>query len=196
MRVMQEPALRLAEPDDGDADAMQALAKAHFEEVWRLLRRLGLPEADADDAAQHVFTVACRRFATIDVGRERAFLYGCALNAAAKWRESQHQRVQPTSTGDLDSVDCADIDVPAIDELVERHKARALLDAILDGMPSELRTVFVLFEFEELTSHEIATLLGIPRGTAASRLRRAREDFAKRLSRVEKRLGIGETAQW
>jgi RNA polymerase sigma-70 factor, ECF subfamily len=190
---MQEPLLRLVQPDEGEtAEAAQALVRSHLEEVWRLLRRLGLPEADADDAAQQVFTVACRRFASIRAGSERAFLYGCALNAAAKWREALRQRVQPTATGDLD---CADEDVPAIDELVERHKARALLDSILEAMPSDLRTVFVLFEFEELSSHEIAALLGIPRGTAASRLRRAREDFAKRLNRVESRLGFRGTAR-
>jgi len=194
--MRQPAALRLSKLEDGETEAVQALAEAHFEDVWRLLRRLGLPEADADDAAQQVFTIACRRFATIDVGRERAFLYGCAVRTAAKWRESRQQRVQPTTTGDLESVDCADVDVLGVDELVEHRKARALLDALLDKMPSELRTVFVLFEFEELTSHEIAALLGIPRGTAASRLRRAREDFAKRLSRVEKQLGIGGSARW
>ena len=41
----------------------------------------------------------------------------------------------------------------------------------------ELRAVFVLFEIEELSLSEIAGLLGIPAGTAASRLRRARETF-------------------
>jgi RNA polymerase sigma-70 factor, ECF subfamily len=185
---MPEPLLRLVRADDEDrAEAVQALVRSHFDEVWRLLRRLGLPEADTDDAAQLVFTVACRRFSSITAGSERAFLYGCALRAAAKWREAQHHRVQPTSTGELD---CVDEDLPSLDELVERHKARALLDAILDRMPSELRIVFVLFEFEQLTSHEIAALLELPRGTVASRLRRAREDFAKRLARVEIRLGF------
>jgi RNA polymerase sigma-70 factor, ECF subfamily len=185
---MQEPALRLVKPDEGEtSEAVQALVRAHFEEVWGLLRRLGLPQADADDAAQQVFTVACTRFESIRAGSERAFLYGCALKTAAKWRQTGRQRVQPTSTGELD---CIDEDLPAIDELVERHKARAVLDAILNDMPADLRTVFVLFEFEELSSHEIAALLDIPRGTAASRLRRAREDFAKRLHRVETRLGF------
>jgi RNA polymerase sigma-70 factor (ECF subfamily) len=187
---MQEPALRLVESEDAvAADAVQALVDAHFEEVWRLLRRLGLPEADADDAAQQVFTVACRRVASIEPGRGRAFLYGCALRMAAKWRESQQQRVQPSTTGELDDVEGGD-EVPSLEELVERRKARALLDAILARMPSDLRVVFVLFEFEELDSHEIAALLAIPRGTVASRLRRAREDFGKRLSRVEKQLGL------
>jgi len=185
---MHEPALRLVKPEQGAAaEAVQALVRAHFEQIWRLLRRLGLPEADADDAAQQVFTVACTRFASIQPGSERAFLYGCALRARAKWRESRRQRVQPTASGELD---CADTELPSVDDLVERHRARALLDAILDSMPDELRTVFVLFEFEEQSSYEIAALLGIPRGTATSRLRRAREDFAKRLSRVESRLGF------
>ncbi len=188
---MPEPALRLVNPEHGaNTEAVQALVRAHFDEVWRLLRRLGLPEADADDAAQQVFTVACRRFTNIEPGRERAFLYGCALRIATKWRESQNGRVQPTSTGDLDAIDCADTDVPSVDELVERRQARALLDAVLDAMPIDLRTVFVLFEFEELSSHEIAALLALPRGTVASRLRRARDDFQKRLSRLEKRLGF------
>ncbi len=187
---MIHPALRLVKPDEGETtEAVEALVRAHFKEVWRLLRRLGLGEADADDAAQQVFTVACTRIASIRAGSERAFLYGCALRAAAKWRESRRQRVQPTATGDLD---CAEEDVPSLDELVDRHKARALLDAILDAMPSDLRTVFVLFELEELPTNEIAELLGIPRGTAASRLRRAREEFAQRLNRVERRLGFRE----
>jgi RNA polymerase sigma-70 factor (ECF subfamily) len=189
---MPDPLLRLVEPDEGAAAAaVEALVRAHFDEVWRLLRRLGLPEADADDAAQQVFTVACKRFTSIEAGRERAFLYGCALNTAAKWREAKYRRVQPTTTGELDE---EDVDCPSLEDLVERHRARALLDTILEAMPADLRTVFVLFELEELSSHEIAALLSIPRGTAASRLRRAREEFAKRLGRVERRLGFRGTA--
>ncbi|HEY0463567.1 MAG TPA: sigma-70 family RNA polymerase sigma factor [Polyangiaceae bacterium] len=183
---MRQPALRLVESEEGEtADAVQALVRHHFDGIWRLLRRLGLPQAEADDAAQQVFVIACRRFSAIQTGSERAFLFGCALKFAAKWRESQKKPIQLTDTGELDGFED---DAPSVEELVERQRARALLDAILASMPSELRTVFVLFELEEFSSHEIAALLGIPRGTAASRLRRARDDFAKRLSRVESRL--------
>ena len=41
-------------------------------------------------------------------------------------------------------------------------------------MPLELKAVFILFELERMTTTEVAEVLGIPRGTAASRLRRAR----------------------
>lgn len=187
--MLREPALRLVNSEQGsNLEAVQALVSSYFDEVWRLLRRLGLPEADADDAAQQVFTIACRRITSIEAGRGRAFLYGCAINYAAKWRESKYARTQPTATGELDGVDLADDDLPSLDELVDRHAARRLLDALLERMPDDLRTVFVLFEFEEQSLNEIAGLLGIPRGTAASRLRRAREDFAKRSGRLEKQL--------
>jgi RNA polymerase sigma-70 factor, ECF subfamily len=63
---------------------------------------------------------------------------------------------------------------PGPDELVDRDRARAALDAILAAMPLELRAVFVLYELEQLTMAEIAALLELPPGTVASRLRRAR----------------------
>jgi RNA polymerase sigma-70 factor, ECF subfamily len=180
------PPLRLVKPEEDEpADTAQILVRDHFEGVWRLLRRLGLPRADADDAAQQVFIIACTRMASIQPGSERAFLFGCALKLATKWRASKKNAVQPTATGELEF---GDDEVPSAEELVDQNRARALLDVVLKSMPSDLRTVFVLFELEEFSSHEIAALLGIPRGTATSRLRRAREDFAKRLSRLESRL--------
>jgi len=63
---------------------------------------------------------------------------------------------------------------------------------VLAQMPLELRTVFVLFELEEMTTPEIAELVGVPVGTAASRLRRAREEFQRLVARVQARArGVG-----
>jgi RNA polymerase sigma-70 factor (ECF subfamily) len=59
-------------------------------------------------------------------------------------------------------------------------------------MPLELRAVFVLFELEQIKVAEIATMLGIPEGTAASRLRRAREHFQDAVRRLEARRGFDE----
>lgn len=182
---MVELALNLADAlTSGNSEELEALVREHFDFVWRLLRRLGLPESDADDAAQQVFAIACRRYASIQRGSERAFLYGCALNAASKFRAAQSRERNQVEV-DSESAEC---EAPASDELLEQKRARRVLDSILDAMPEDLRTIFVLFEFEELTTHQIAELLSIPRGTAASRLRRAREDFEKRVARVESRL--------
>jgi RNA polymerase sigma-70 factor (ECF subfamily) len=69
------------------------------------------------------------------------------------------------------------------DALLERRRARALLDALLAQLPPELSRVLVLAEVEQLTTASIAELEGIPAGTAASRLRRARAGFRELLER-------------
>ena len=53
-------------------------------------------------------------------------------------------------------------------------------------MPEDLRTAFVLFELEELTGPEVAEVLGVPLGTTASRLRRAREHFQSSIARLRR----------
>jgi RNA polymerase sigma-70 factor (ECF subfamily) len=53
-----------------------------------------------------------------------------------------------------------------------------VLDLILDQLEPELRDVFVLYELEGFTMPEIAALVEVPLGTAASRLRRGRDRFS------------------
>jgi RNA polymerase sigma-70 factor (ECF subfamily) len=166
-----------------DAERLEELVRGEFAYVWRLCRRLGLPESDADDAAQQVFIVASRRIGDIRPGKERAFLYGVAVNAAAKFRHSHARRRE-----DLDAaLELIESGSPNAEELLDRQGARRLLDLVLDSMPDELRDVFVLYEIEQQTTLEIAEVLAIPPGTAASRLRRAREDFSARIARLEAR---------
>ena len=62
--------------------------------------------------------------------------------------------------------------------MLDEQRARAMLDEIIAGMGEELSAVFVLHEIEEVTMAEIASMLEIPAGTVASRLRRAREAFS------------------
>src|SRR2546429_365348 len=48
-----------------DEARLRALRHEHFEFIWRSVRRLGVPEADADDAVQQVFIVAARKLDVI-----------------------------------------------------------------------------------------------------------------------------------
>jgi len=167
----------------GFDERLAALVEDHFAYVWRVLRRLGLGEVDSDDVAQLVFLRATKRLADIRPQAERAFLYTMALHAAYKHRRTEQRRRE-----DL----LEDFDVPAeelagADELVDRRRARETLDRIVRGMPIDFREVFVLYEIEGLSTTEIAEIIGIPVGTVASRLRRARADFEGRVARLEAR---------
>jgi RNA polymerase sigma-70 factor (ECF subfamily) len=88
----------------------------------------------------------------------------------------------------LDALESLQDPTPSPDTLLDQQRARQLFDQILASMALELRTVIILFELENLTLTEIADTLGIPRGTAASRLRRAREEFDLGVRRIETRL--------
>jgi RNA polymerase sigma-70 factor (ECF subfamily) len=179
---LAEPAALNALPTEQKA-RLAKLVTDQFPFVWRLLRRIGVHESDADDAAQQVFIVLSQRLEEVRPNAERAFLFSTAMHVGARARRSRLRKREDLG-GELET---RTDDAPSQEELLDRRRAREVLDHLLDEMPLDLRVVFVLFELEQLSTPEIAELVGIPPGTAASRLRRAREDFAERVARREAR---------
>lgn len=165
----EEPMSR--SPDD-ERRIAHALG-AHFETVWRSLRRFGVSESLADDAAQRVFLAFAHRLAVIQRGRERPYLIGIAARIAANVRRQQaRSREEPS-----ESLDEAPSSARDPESLLLEQQRRRRLDEALSTLPELQRQVFVLYELEGFTMREIASALEIPLGTAASRLRRAREAF-------------------
>jgi RNA polymerase sigma-70 factor (ECF subfamily) len=185
--VVSEP--QVAPFDDATrAHRIALLFDTHYDAIWRTLRRLGVPDASADDAAQRVFVVATRRLETIIEGEEGRFLYGVAVRIASEIRRRDPARRElPDSDALLASI--AD-DAPGPEETLLDHEAMSALDAVLADMPDDLREVLVLAEIEGLSAPEVATMLEIPIGTVASRLRRAREAFTTSARRIRARLGL------
>jgi RNA polymerase sigma-70 factor (ECF subfamily) len=157
-------------PISGNARIRQAF-ESHYDQIWRLLRRYGVSASQADDATQQVFLIFTERLADVREGSDRAFLFGTALRLASTLRRTT-KRETPTEHADLEASA-----LPGTDELADQRRARRALDAVLQEMDEDLRTVFVLYELQQFTSVEIAKMLDIPIGTSASRLRRAREQF-------------------
>jgi len=179
-------------PSEGDADAcakipagreerIRSLLAGHFDFVWRSLRRVGVPDSLVDDAAQEVFWIAVRKIDTIAPGSERAFLFSILMRAASHVRRCQARVRELNDNALVEAAIDAHADVEA---LVDQKRARDLLDVVLDQLPLELRTVLMLSEGERLTMAEIASLLGIPPGTVASRLRRARQLFEAKVEQL------------
>jgi len=164
--------------DDG---RLLALVAEHLSRAARIIRTLGAPADDLEDLVQQAFSITAARLRDITPGKERSFLIATAVRLAGNARKEQARR-RRVFDEELHSV--AD-DRPSPEELWDQRRARETLDGILDQMDEELRTVFVLFEVEEVTMAEIAAILQIPAGTVASRLRRAREDFLARVHRLQ-----------
>jgi RNA polymerase sigma-70 factor (ECF subfamily) len=172
-RDEEAPAVPVLTPDSSASTMLRQLLAEHLDFVWRSLRRLGVLSGEVDDAAQRVFLIANQKLTQIQPGRERSFLVGVATRVASHARRAHRRRErgeQRWSTHPREPN-------PDPEELTQELEARALLDEVLDAMPEGLRAVFILFELEELSIDEIAHLLELPRGTVATRLRRAREVF-------------------
>lgn len=159
------------------------LVTHHVDFIWRSLRRLGVLEADLADAAQQVFLVTARKLDLVRRGSERAFLFQTAIRIASDSRRSRQRKREVPD----DRLATYTDERPGPDEDLEARLRRAQLERILDMMPIELRAVFVLSEIEELTMAQIATMMGTPPGTVASRLRRARASFSQHVARLHEK---------
>jgi RNA polymerase sigma-70 factor (ECF subfamily) len=151
----------------------------HFDFVWRSLRRLGVPEAGLDDAAQEVFVVVCRRLSDYaGLSALRTWLFGIAMNVARKALRTQKRRGAeglPDALRDMTSL--------SPQEAAARAEAVRLAYELLDELTLEKREVFILAELEEMPAPDIAEAIGIPLNTVYSRLRHARRDFNAALQR-------------
>jgi RNA polymerase sigma-70 factor (ECF subfamily) len=152
----------------------------NLDAVWRTARRLGLSDADLADLAQEVALVVLKREASIEPGKERAFMLATAVHIIANWRRSWRRRSQRGAELALAFAGELEIDAPAPQEReLERAHGLALLDAALAEMTEPQRVAFVLYELEELSAKEIAEQLAVPEAAVVSRVRRAREEFQR-----------------
>ena len=162
------------------------LFDAHWTSVGRFLRHLGLAEQDIEDALQQVFLVASDRLdPELPEASERTFLYRSAIHVAAQVRR-RYGRSREEPTEDVDVME----DAPSADDLLDRHRALAMLHSVLLTMPEELRSVFVLYEIEELTMAEVAEALSCPLQTAYSRLHAARKVVESAVERAKRDGGV------
>jgi RNA polymerase sigma-70 factor (ECF subfamily) len=164
--------------------SIESLVASHYGFVWRVLRGLGFSRADADDAAQQVFMIVARKLESINAGSARSFIYGATLRVANNARRGLRRRREIATDDELDRAEPEALGPEQRATVVE---ARALLRELLAQLPDKFRRVLILAELEQLEVPEIAALEGLPVGTAASRLRTARQQFRELLDAARDR---------
>jgi RNA polymerase sigma-70 factor, ECF subfamily len=155
----------------------------HVAALWRIVARLGVPAHHVDDVLQETWITAARRSADIGPGRERAFLIATATRLCSNYRQRAHVRREVSQGEALDEHASHE---PDAEQLLVRKRLRERLERALASLSDAHRTVFVLYELEGLSVPELAELLELPLGTAASRLGRARAKFAEAAARQQR----------
>jgi RNA polymerase sigma-70 factor (ECF subfamily) len=155
--------------------------------VARTLLKGGVPQAELDDEIQRTFITVARRLDDVDLGAERSFLFQVAVNLASHSRRKLARRREVLEDSPPERIEA----LATPEHLTGRKQMRELLDEIIAGLDDGMRVVFQLHEFEEMNLTEIAAYLRVPRGTVASRLRRARAYIRQHLRAVELAWDLG-----
>lgn len=173
--------LRHVAPAPVEQDLDGALARVfdqHADFVWRVLKRLGTPAAEIEDALQEVFLVVARKLQEYEErGELRAWLFTIARQVASHARRAQLRRLR------RESDPAPPEQVPDPHHALERSEAARFVERFLSELDEAQASVFFLAEVEGMTAPEIAAALGTSVNTVYSRLRLARERFERALSR-------------
>jgi RNA polymerase sigma-70 factor (ECF subfamily) len=159
------------------AAAWAILYEAHFDAVFRLVRRLGVEPAEAEDVAQKVFLRARDLLAaTPEVVHPLAWLRAVTVRVVAE--HHRFWRLRRLKAWVVENAWAGRAPATPEEQLGAGQRA-AHVAAVLRRMSPKLRDVLVLIELEDLTPSEVAAILGIPLNTVKSRRRLARGEFER-----------------
>jgi len=163
------------------AAAPSSFAEAYRDYAQRVARwahNLGGCQPDVEDVVQEVFLVVSRKLSGYTAnGSFTSWLFEITRRVVANHRRRQ-RRIVSQHLGEemLEGVPSRALD-PAAE--LERRLMAALLYRALDQLPEKYRTVFVLFEIEDLSIQEISELCRLNLSTVRVQLVRARERFMR-----------------
>jgi RNA polymerase sigma-70 factor (ECF subfamily) len=156
----------------------------HASFVWRVLRRLGIPDADAEDALQEIFLVVHQKLGKYEErGSMRAWLFAITRQVANRYRRTEARRRRrqsnPPSIAPRESPD----------EAALRSEAGALVREFLGELDEARAMVFFLSDVEGMACTEIAASLGTNINTVYGRLKASRiqfEEFIEKRTREDR----------
>ena len=171
----------------GDAAAFEELVRRHGPRLLRVARRMLPTEEDARDAVQDAFVAVFKSIGNFEAHSQLStWLHRVVINASLMRLRSRRRRPEedieeylPRFLDDGHQVERsvawpATASEPA-DSMLERAQLRDLVRASIDMLPETYRVVLLLRDIEELSTEEVAEMLGITANAVKIRLHRARQ---------------------
>ena len=166
---------------EGDPSAFEMLFRRHQQYVAGLCLSLLRSHAEAEDAVQEVFIKAYRGLAAFEPRVTfRGWLYRITVNHC---RDLIVQRVRRAEDGDEELL----ATIATLPKQETRLVATMTLEAALEKLKPDYRVAFILQAIEGHTIGEVAEVMGIGFEAAASRLRRAYQQFVTAYDAVNRK---------
>jgi RNA polymerase sigma-70 factor, ECF subfamily len=181
VQASDEAAL-VASAQRGDQAAFAALVRLHQRTIYGVAWGLTRNAADADDLAQETFVRAWQALGRFRVGEPmRPWLTRITVNLAySLFRRRKRRPETPIEPLEEAGMQWAAADDPVAE--AEGREQSARLNAALQNLSEDHRTILVLRVVQDLSYEEIAKTLEIPAGTVMSRLSRARAELREKLA--------------
>lgn len=168
----------------GDEPAFEAIVTRYQARVFRLAWRLTGNEGDAADALQEAFLQVYRGLPSFrGDSRFATWLYRIATNAALMQRRARARRPTEPLDGFLPCFDANGMHAATpdelqaaahVDEIIDRRRLAEKAHAAIERLPEPYRDAFVLRDLEEMTTAEVADILGLEPASVRQRVHRAR----------------------
>jgi RNA polymerase sigma-70 factor, ECF subfamily len=166
---------------DGDAEAVRHLVTANNQRLFRAAWSILGNRAEAEDVLQSCYAKALGAIGGFE-GRSSltTWLTRIAINEALGRRRVQRRRRKHLEAEGVQVLEtyreqlAKGSHAPSPEAEAARDQLRSILERAIAELPENFRTVFVLHEIEGESVDDAAQLLGIPAGTAKTRLMRAR----------------------
>jgi RNA polymerase sigma-70 factor (ECF subfamily) len=169
----------------GRPDAFVEVVRRHEVAVHGFLARRAGRQV-ADDLLGEIWTRAFAGRDGFDPGRHqdaRPWLYGIARNVLRAYWRGGRPADQPTAR-QIGHVGRAELATDPWDDVIDRLDSAAQARTLTGALPPAELEVLLLVAWEQLTPAQAAAVLGIPPGTARSRLHRARAALRPVLTRA------------
>lgn len=182
---------------DPELAAFEAEATQYLDNLYANALRLTHNPADAEDLVQETFLKAYRFRARFEQGSNlRAWLFRIQYNAFVnryRRRTKRREIYDELAQGPVAETAVSHSAVAALSD-PDGNALRPMLaeeiEAALNSLPEDQRTVVMLADVEEFSYREIAEIVGCPIGTVMSRLHRARGALKERLASQAEAMGI------
>jgi RNA polymerase sigma factor (sigma-70 family) len=163
---------------DGDKEAGSRLFDRHIESIYRFFRTK--MSGDLDDMVQNTFMRCAQRRDDIrEAGSFRAYLFAIARNVLRDHYRAKGRAPQV----DFGTASVIDLGGTPSQFVVDKQEQALLLQA-LRHITIDEQICIELFYWEQLTVRELAGVLGIPEGTAKTRMRGARLSLEAKLAEL------------
>ena len=156
--------------------SLEAFGLEYSDSLYRYALVLTRQRTEAEDLVQETYVRAIQAYSRLrENSNVKGWLFTILRN---QWlNELRRRRTGPQLVdvdGDNQVADGLHGNLPDAQTVLEGQEDAIRVRTAIGKLPSEFQEVLILREFEELSYHEIATVLNCPVGTVMSRLGRAR----------------------